>query len=228
MRLPEFITFTGADDQTDVDAMVALTARYPIEWGILHSLSRYGVPRYPRHTERFVHRGLRLAAHLCGGFSRDIMAGEGFDRVPRDIFDGFARLQVNHAQPLVRRIAAAQAHMRLPCVAQARGDRFPDDDEIGWLFDRSGGAGLAPASWPRHPGGGRLVGYAGGLGPENVRDVLAAVGATGPYWIDMESGVRTDDRFDLKKCERVCEAVYGADFCAPGEDFGGRGEGVLP
>jgi phosphoribosylanthranilate isomerase len=80
---------------------------------------------------------------------------------------------------------------------------FPDDDTVDWLFDRSGGL------WPPHPGGDRLVGYAGGIGPDNVADVLEQIGATGPYWIDMESGVRTDDRFDLGKCRRVCEAVYG-------------------
>ena len=28
------------------------------------------------------------------------------------------------------------------------------------------------------------------------------------YWIDMESGVRTDGLFDLEKCERVCRLVY--------------------
>jgi hypothetical protein len=32
---------------------------------------------------------------------------------------------------------------------------------------------------------------------------------TGRYWIDMESGVRTDDRFDIEKCRAVCEAVFG-------------------
>jgi hypothetical protein len=211
VRLPEIITFTGADDESDVGAMMALSERYPVEWGILHSLSRYGVPRYPRHTSRFHQLGLRLAAHLCGGFSRDIMAGEVFDRVPRDIFEGYARVQVNHARPDPLQVAAFQHHVRLPCMARARGDAFPRDDGIGWLFDRSGGAGVAPASWPRHPGGGRLVGYAGGIGPENVRDVLAAIDADGPYWIDMESGVRTDDRFDLEKCRAVCEAVYGKE-----------------
>jgi hypothetical protein len=31
-----------------------------------------------------------------------------------------------------------------------------------------------------------------------------------PYWIDMESGVRTDDRFDLDKCELVLMQVFDA------------------
>jgi phosphoribosylanthranilate isomerase len=93
------------------------------------------------------------------------------------------------------------------CIAQCRA-AFPDDTSVDWLFDASSGRGIAPAAWPAHPG--RRVGYAGGIKPDNVLDVIrAGVGAAGPYWIDMESGVRTDDRFDLTKCRQVCEAVYG-------------------
>lgn len=29
----------------------------------------------------------------------------------------------------------------------------------------------------------------------------------GPFWIDMETGVRTDNRFDLRKVRRVLEQV---------------------
>ncbi len=57
-----------------------------------------------------------------------------------------------------------------------------------------------------------LVGYAGGLKPSNIAQqlpLIAAAAGDGPYWIDMESGVRdADDRFDLGKCRAVCEAVY--------------------
>jgi hypothetical protein len=136
------------------------------------------------------------------------MAGEVYDRVPGNIFAGYERIQVNHPEPDEIRIATFSRHVGIPCIAQTR-TGFPEGSLIGWLFDASGGRGVAPQAWPRHPG--RVsVGYAGGIGPENVREVLAAIGATGPYWIDMESGVRTDDRFDIGKCERVCEAVYGA------------------
>jgi hypothetical protein len=208
MRLPEFITFTGADDGTDADGMVALAAHYRIEWGILHSLSRYGVPRYPRRPERFHGRGLVLAAHLCGGFSDDIMAGEVYDRVPGNIFAGYGRIQVNHRDPDENRIAGFAEHVGIRCIAQTR-TGFPQGSRIQWLYDASGGRGVLPSAWPRHPGGDVLVGYAGGIGPENVREVIAAIASTGPYWLDMESGVRTDDRFDLGKVGAVCAAVYG-------------------
>lgn len=93
---------------------------------------------------------------------------------------------------------------------QVRGDEFPACNNcVQMLFDRSGGTGKVPDTWPRHPGGGVQVGYAGGINPDNVLDVIDAIGPDGPYWIDMESGVRTDDWFDLDKCEAVLQAVYG-------------------
>jgi len=55
---------------------------------------------------------------------------------------------------------------------------------------------------------GRMVGYSGGIGPENVASVIERIAADGPYWIDMESKVRTDDWFDLSLCREVCEIVY--------------------
>ena len=40
--------------------------------------------------------------------------------------------------------------------------------------------------------------------------IAASVPEGQPYWIDMESGVRTEDRFDLDKCELVLMQVYDA------------------
>ena len=51
------------------------------------------------------------------------------------------------------------------------------------------------------------MGYAGGIGPDNVVDVLRDIGPVRPTWIDMESGVRTGDKFDLAKVRRVLEQV---------------------
>lgn len=218
MRKPEFITFTGADDYTPIDGMIELSRQYPIEWGILFSLTKQGRdPRYPSPDtiKRFRERsaphgesGLRLSAHLCGEHSRKVIRGE------TPYMEGplapYRRFQINSDQPSIIAIAEFQARWKRPCIAQARGEQFPDSTSISWLFDASGGRGLEPMTWPRHPGGDRLVGYAGGIGPDNVLDVIAAIGAEGPYWVDMESRVRTDDRFDLGLCRRVCEAVYGA------------------
>jgi hypothetical protein len=207
---PEFITFTGADDWTSIDGMRELSRKYPIEWGVLFSQKRQGVdPRYPggEGMSRLLWSNLRMSAHLCGGYSDAIMAGEDLLNIPADLAY-FRRIQVNHADPKPARIMEFRSGWgRMRCIAQARGEEFPKDTSVDWLCDASCGRGLTRTSWPKHPG--RLVGYAGGFNPVNVLEAIAVIGATGPYWIDMESGVRTDDRFDLDKCRRVCEQVYG-------------------
>ena len=48
------------------------------------------------------------------------------------------------------------------------------------------------------------VWLAGGLGPDNVADAIAAVR---PFGVDLCSGVRTDDRLDEAKLQRFMKAV---------------------
>ena len=48
--------------------------------------------------------------------------------------------------------------------------------------------------------------------PHNVIELLSArlIVAMGvPFWIDIETGVRTDGLLDVDKCAAVCAAVYG-------------------
>ncbi|WP_454629668.1 phosphoribosylanthranilate isomerase [Bradyrhizobium cenepequi] len=210
---PEFITFTGADNWTSTEGMHALSRKYPIEWGILFSPKRQGNdPRYPDGDglSRIMWSNLRTSAHLCGAYSDAIMNGAEIQRPPVD-FGYFRRIQVNHTDPVPARIIDFRNGWgRMRCIAQTRGEEFPQDTSVDWLFDRSGGTGAAPTAWPMHPGGDRLVGYAGGISPENIRGVMSVLDQMpGRYWIDMESGVRTNDRFDLQKCRSVCEAIFG-------------------
>lgn len=211
MRLPDFITFTGADDRTCVNWMRNLSLRFPIEWGVLFSPSRQGTDqRHPGGDKQseLAWSGLRLAAHLCGGHARYVMGEGEKTRIPVDL-GYWQRVQVNHATPDASRIAKFCHSWGTKGIGQSRGVSFPADAGVEWLFDTSAGRGAAPTAWPSHPGVGR-VGYAGGINPSNVLDVLRAINSSGPYWIDMETGVRTDDWFDLDKCEQVCRLVYGA------------------
>jgi hypothetical protein len=212
---PHFITFTGADDQTDVRGMAELSGRYPIEWGILFSPSRQGnEPRYPggKALSRFAWSGLRMSAHLCGGHSRAIMESridQVVQQIPVDL-GTFNRIQVNHRDPDPARIDEFGKGWGPRCIAQTRAATFPTDTAVDWLYDASGGRGIMPDRWPTHDDG-RLVGYAGGISPDNVQAVIGQIAARGPYWIDMESGVRDSaDRFDIALCRQVCEAVYDA------------------
>ena len=73
--------------------------------------------------------------------------------------------------------------------------------------DGSGGRGVTCSRWmaPETP----VFGYAGGIGPENVVETVRAISAVceNDFWIDMETGIRTGDRFDPDKCRKVCEAL---------------------
>lgn len=219
MIKPQFITFTGADDQTSVEGMAELSAIYPIEWGILLSPKRVGTPRYPK--ERFLVRLiaheplLRLSAHLCGDYAREVI-NEGeldSDFMCEVIGECFLRAQINTAEPNVNteHVREWAEDMSVAPILQTRGE-FPTDINVQWLFDASGGRGITPPAWPVCAEPWQLRGYAGGLRPENVGAAVDQIGKTAfQYWIDMETGVRDEnDRFDLARCRAVCEAVYGS------------------
>jgi hypothetical protein len=210
VRLPSFVTFTGLDARAWLhrSKLLDISMRYPVEWGVLFSPSRQGDdPRYPALdvVERFRSLGLRLAAHLRGDHARTIVAGGD----PGVDLAGFERVQVNHGTPDPGAISLYARSKGVEAIAQSRDpESFPDDRRISWLYDASGGRGVAPDRWPSAPGDGALVGHAGGLAPETVADTIVSVASAGPYWIDMESRIRTDDRLDLAKVEAVLATVY--------------------
>ncbi|CAN7593234.1 hypothetical protein LJR039_004321 [Pseudorhodoferax sp. LjRoot39] len=211
---PAFITFTGVDDATDPHGMVELSEEYPIEWGILFSPKRQGIEaRYPRLdtigwlvTEL---PRLKWSAHLCGGDARAVI--DGGQSAHANLLQYFQRAQINTADPNVMpsQIGNWAARHNLRAILQCRGD-FPRVASVDVLFDASGGRGILPQAWPVAAQS-TLCGYAGGLRPENVAEVLGTIGKQDiRYWIDMETGVRDErDQFSLDKCRAVCEAVYG-------------------
>ncbi|MCX5512029.1 phosphoribosylanthranilate isomerase [Kaistia algarum] len=206
---PDFITFTGIDERTSLGRLTELSARYPIEWGVLMDPGRQGKdPRFPS-TEALADiltSELRLAGHLCGNHADGVRNGE----LARASFDlsRFGRIQINSHKVSVAEAARFGRRIGRRCILPCGGDRFPESNAVDWLHDLSGGRGRETAHWPPHPG--RLAGYAGGIGPDNAGQIVAAIAADGPYWIDMETRIRRDDWLDLDQCERVCVAVYGA------------------
>ena len=81
------------------------------------------------------------------------------------------------------------------------------------LLDASGGKGIdTEIEIFKSP---NKIGYAGGINPDNVADKLRFLlknVSMGEFWIDMESGVRTEDWLDLDKVEKIlksCQKVLG-------------------
>ena len=212
--LPAFIAFTGVDDPTLIQGMQALSSRYPIEWGILVDDAQTEnalFPTEPKRAEMLASPGLRWAAHVCGEQARRIANEPDTATVS---LSGFQRVQVNHSfsgsssEQIANTVRFGRARGIRTLLQCSTG--FPDDSRLDWLFDVSFGTGVKPGTWPALPPSGPFCGYSGGIGPANAAAVVAAIDAPegAQFWIDMESGVRTDDRLDLAKCEAVCRAVY--------------------
>jgi len=220
------VTITGADDKVRHEDMVALSEEFPfVEWGILSSQSRMGTPRYPsREWIEELPDSLRTSCHVCGVWSREILDGnrglEPYKLYNRFQINGFAAERASDAFLKSARLQGGQ--LILPVRSNAGADysnTLTIAKKVGAsvLYDPSGGRGVGPEDWEKAPlPVGVRMGYAGGISPDNVVEVIEKLDrkpheAPG-YWIDMESGVRSDkDALDLDKVHRVL--ALAAPYC---------------
>ena len=216
---PTFVTLTGVDAATPQTRLIDLSARFPkVEWGIL--LGRAETPRYPsidlinKWADRREQHGLRMALHLCGGFARrwiendaEIVAlARRFDRIQVNVVA--SRIDLPMLVDGIRFVRHTNIITQHNAANEVLTASVMDCPNHSILFDTSGGRGVAPSAWPiSFPG--KACGYAGGLGPDTVAEQLALISqvAAAGYWIDMEGQIRTNDLFDLDRCERVLEIV---------------------
>lgn len=224
------VTFTGVDHKTDLDRLLDLSEEYPlIEWGVL--LGSKDTPRYPSMAfigdliDDYWLGSMPFALHLCGKFAKTWVSESGPLSEDREdlveLTKFFDRIQLNLSFPedfdigSVRRAIETNEH---PAVITQFNPKLTPTlvglDNHCVLFDASGGRGVSAVDWPlaleTQPNG-----YAGGLGPDNIILELPRIHAASlghPYWIDMETKVRTDDWLDLDKCVSVMKAVNNTDF----------------
>jgi hypothetical protein len=224
---------TGVDEHTDVDRLNDLSWRFPfVEWGLLFSASAGGTTdkgnRYPT-VRHMMPRGKRIcgnvAVHLCGRWARqaarrDAQALFGMATI---LVPGTRRVQLNISnepeQLLMHEITVAALHTNTEVIIQTRNFASPAADPhravaVHLLHDCSGGRGLyTPFEAPpkRLHSSCHALGFAGGIGTENIEHVcrqIIAMPIPNPVWIDMEGQVRTNDKFDLDKVERILEAAF--------------------
>ena len=203
------LTFTGVDARVDLARLRRIAGRYPeVEFGVLAGSKMGKANRFP--SEVLIHYiGAtlpRTALHLCGRFSRDVNAGR-FVEAER-LAQAFGRVQVNATRYSLPNIGAFQRQIGKPVIVQWRGTNMEIPTGVEVLFDPSGGRGVEGFNrWPRALPGVRC-GYAGGLGPANIsRAVEFVTRQRADVWLDMESGVRTDDWFDFDLVEGVLRAA---------------------
>jgi len=223
MRLKQ-ITFTGIDEKTDIAALKEIQKEYPmVEWGMLTSYhwgengNRYPNPRL---TRNLIGTGLNLSLHLCGKAAIDAANGQWnhIEGLVRHNLSLFKRIQLNIAEkedtpttcclpPYIKQeIIIQQRSIQEIGLYKRTMIHSPYYDYFSVLLDASGGRGkdtpIEVLKTKNH------VGYAGGINPDNVAEKLSYLFnevKEGTFWIDMESGVRTDDWVDLDKVVKVLE-----------------------
>lgn len=224
----QHITFTGVDKKTSVYALKSIQQEFPIaEFGILFSRNwATNGHRYPSPNivNKFLDQGLNLSAHLCGRIAKDAYNGI-FDSVFEATSDvlmhrDFKRFQLNvatygnfHKGSLPHTKGRA-----LEFIIQQKSSSIEDTEAyqrfkycnpqlaVSMLVDSSGGKGIDSGLDIVNTN--EKIGYAGGINPDNVGDKLQTLldnNLVGDFWIDMETGVRTDDWFDIDKVYSVLQ-----------------------
>mmetsp|Transcript_96622 Transcript_96622/g.201950 ORF Transcript_96622/g.201950 Transcript_96622/m.201950 type:complete len:971 (-) Transcript_96622:53-2965(-) len=235
----------GVDDSIDVEMLRILSIRYPlVEYGVLFRADKVGQPRYPtqKWVEELAAAAnacqppMRLAAHLCGQACATLLNTGSLEWVHALIPMGFSRVQINATKVngvFVPDLQKAAVHLKnaieqtpeLDFIIQANEETKPlwepfmadpsPPFNVSILFDASCGTGQLATTFAPKPRNNMRFGYAGGLGPTTVVEVLRAL-RDGPakgetIWIDMESGLRSKidgkDAFDFRKAQTVCKLV---------------------
>lgn len=230
------VTVTGADDSVPPALLIELSAKYPfVEWGILMSASTRGMgaERFPSREWRAslvslarANPGVRISAHLCGTWVREIILKGVWAvfNLDADLMQAAKRVQLNtHAESHDFNVEAMLNGMRderlmgKQFIFQRDGRNnhlLTHAENAGFdavpLFDLSHGAGVLPDEWPRGHAFANGAGYAGGLSAENVHEQLQKINAvcgTAPIWIDAETRLRSGSSLDLARVEAYLKAA---------------------
>ena len=208
---------------------------------------RYASPEWVKKLAEVAAKSggkMKLAAHLCGSRVNEVLNGDDLflSTIPTL---GFQRVQINATavngvdtshllESVDTFLAIVNKYPNLEFILQKNAETQPlwseilnrDTESAGklghlpvnmsMLLDESKGTGVLVSSWPSPPDE-YEIGYAGGIGPHNIEEVLDNVISAGngrKVWIDMESSLRSikneTDIFDLEKCYDVIVAVCSA------------------
>ena len=218
----KYISLTGADDNTPIGYLEAIQANYPTtEWAILMFPEREGANRNPSlawREEFYKAKLTNKALHLCGTAINQL-AEENVQLMKE--LDNYQRVQINlkprwASDDFIKSLKVVVKKLpHIQFITQHNEDNktfFHYWDEVenhAYLYDGSLGKGVSPESW-QAPIKNKFCGYAGGLSPLNIKDNLqkikSVIGSEN-VWIDMESGVRTNDNFDLNKVVDILTLV---------------------
>lgn len=198
------LTLTGADEHTDVAELAKLDA----EIGFLFCTAGDG-NRYPR-WDWIVEAASavpKAALHVCGRAAKTRLLMDEID------LSVFSRVQLNgEALSLeIERLCGAnpekviitQHHLYNAHLLSVKAPNHVV------LVDGSGGRGRSPETW-RAPKTSKAVGFAGGLGPDNLEAEIQRMPLSTGWWVDMENKLRVDDLFSIERAQECVEAFKRA------------------
>lgn len=224
------VTITGADDDTSIDEMLAISKEFTfVEWGILFSPTRGAVSRYPSWSwllklkeRKDDFKDASFSAHICGGYTQEMLTygasevlGMGplsatdevfsryqlnFNAQKHTVCDGFYDLLHKFKKPIILQFNNANLAVNARVISQVK-------HPIHFLYDSSGGQGVEAQTYSA-PIKNHYTGYAGGLTPDNIEQAvtkISTVAGDAEIWIDTETGVRTDDKLDMQKVRSFLE-----------------------
>ena len=220
------VTITGADNKIQPSELLRLTNKHPfVEWGILFSESKVGQQRYPSPDwmkslcELTEGTDINLSAHFCGWYAKEVLEYQNYHLIKR-LDPKFKRVQINYnfknskAWDLIALSDFAKGY-DIKIILQYNNSNseilnhylhiFPDN--IQFLYDGSGGRGTVIETI-EEPVGKFYTGYAGGLNTENIESICDMINNnpnTESVWIDLESGARRNNEFDLAMVETILD-----------------------
>jgi len=221
------LTITGADNATNQTELVNLSNEYPfIEWALLFSKHKAGEQRYPspEYIASLVQNTIiPLAAHFCGWWAKEVLENKNYDLI-RNLPLNFERVQLNYnfknstGYSLLALYKFAEANPDRGIILQFNKSNkeilteflvggLPEN--IHFLYDSSGGNGKEIERIEATLGE-QYTGYAGGINQENVDKICQMITDDAEQvntWIDLESGARTDNEFDLVKVRDIIAKV---------------------
>ena len=221
VNYPKYLSFVGVDESTNLDDLSNFIKYRECEVGVLIS-GKYNVKnRYPSlefikefanlaGTHRLKYARSAWAArlttfsiHLCGDYAKRYCNNE-LSLDEHKLLSNFDTVQINRLAYDYDSLLKSNTPYNK--VVQFRGDFFPCKSDLTYLIDRSGGKGIPLDNFP-YLHDEQLVGVAGGLNIDTVENIVLNCPYK-EYYLDMESGIRTDDNFDIDKCEKIYNKVY--------------------
>ena len=229
---PARISFAGIDEHTNINDLIKLTEYgeqhdITVEFGVLLSgrNGEEGNNRYPSidYMKELADKGLNLSLHLCGKHTGELMKHGTLEGVKellgRELFNSFQRIQVNVVGRKTKApfldVEGKEIIIQMNTNEKYSNSRLENyisgkNGKVVFLSDTSGGKGKS-GSYQCY--GTSWQGYAGGITPENVLDVIEEVNAIsqgGEYWLDLESGCRENEWFSVDKCRIIIDEVLEA------------------